>query len=107
MGEERGVVEPFPKTVMALQLKQGVKLFDIVKKLPGLGIGRTVTRVTWPPQSYWKIVEVKPKVDGKSGKVWGYKVWKGKRVCCALEEKKSMASPFFSYSQLSSSSSSE
>ena len=59
--------------------KHGVKLFEIVKKLPGFGIGRTVTRTTWPPDSYWRILDVQPKVDGMSGKIWGYKVWKGEK----------------------------
>ena len=37
-------------------------MFQLIRDLPRFGVGSKVTRVTWPPDSYWTVVDVRPKL---------------------------------------------
>ncbi|CAI8029466.1 28S ribosomal protein S34, mitochondrial [Geodia barretti] len=62
------------------------KLFNVLNKLEGHGVGRKVTRTIWRQEEagpdpvapcYWTITRVKPDQSLRKGDVWGVLTWRG------------------------------
>ena len=49
-----------PRTHLSFPTSPAV--FQLIRDLPRFGVGSKVTRVTWPPDSYWTVVDVRPKL---------------------------------------------
>lgn len=74
-----------PAVLQFLKNQKPQKLFRVLNKIEGYGVGRRVTRVIWKqeerspnlPISYWTVTKVIPHKELRTGKVWGVLTWKG------------------------------
>jgi small subunit ribosomal protein S34 len=64
-------------------LKEGkLSLLETLSRLPRAGEGARVHQARWTKKGidncYWQVTRCTTKNEGKSGKVWGLLVWRGK-----------------------------
>ena len=64
-----------------LTLKTNRNIFEIVSALPEQGVGIKVTENEWKklPDCYYEITKINVNPDLKTGNVFGYRVWFGRR----------------------------
>mmetsp|Transcript_11974 Transcript_11974/g.22706 ORF Transcript_11974/g.22706 Transcript_11974/m.22706 type:complete len:122 (+) Transcript_11974:54-419(+) len=64
------------KTFRRIRITPNV--FEIARNLPDYGVGSKIKRHTWLGEDcFWTITKIKPNTDGRHGKAWGIKTWRG------------------------------